>query len=246
MRRLIVSDIHGNCEALQGVLRHCEGAYDEVVCCGDLVGYNAAPAEVIAWARETVRMVVRGNHDRACCDGEGLEFFNPQARAAAIWTQEELGEQDRLWLQELPEGPLFGDEYELAHGSPEDEDDYLLDSGDVSPLDQVLERKLCFVGHTHVQTGWSWQRGGLQRLSTPSKSEDERVIDLDPDYLYLINPGSVGQPRDGDARAAYVLWDDESRLVHFRRAKYNVRAAQERIYDAGLPSFLAERLALGR
>lgn len=106
VRRLIVSDIHGNWEALQGVLRHCEGAYDEVVCCGDLVGYNAAPAEVIEWARRSARMVVRGNHDRACCDGEGLEFFNPQARAAAMWTRDELGEDDRLWLQELPEGPL--------------------------------------------------------------------------------------------------------------------------------------------
>jgi len=246
VRRLILSDIHANWEALEAVLRHCQGSYEQVVCCGDLVGYNASPAEVLDWARDSVELVVRGNHDRACCTGDGLEYFNLHARAAAEWTLGELGANDRLWLRRLPAGPLYGDDFQVAHGSPEDEDEYLLHADQVSHLDQVLERKLCFVGHTHIQTGWSWQRGGMQRLPQPSASEEERVVDLDPDYLYLINPGSVGQPRDGDARAAYVLWDDEARLVHLRRAKYNVRAAQERIYDAGLPMYLAERLAVGR
>lgn len=246
MRRLILSDIHSNLDALQAVLRHAEGGYDEVVCCGDVVGYNASPVEVVAWARENCTAIVRGNHDRACCGLEDLEWFNPAARIAAVWTMNELGEADQHWLSTLPAGPLSFDGFQLCHGSPGGEDDYLVDGYEVEPLQDRLTRLVCFAGHTHIQTGWSWQRGGLQRLPRTELSQQERVIDLDPHYLYLVNPGSVGQPRDGDPRAAYAIWDDAEHLLYFRRARYNVRAAQMRIMDAGLPPSLADRLALGR
>ncbi|MGC4053215.1 MAG: metallophosphoesterase family protein [Paludibaculum sp.] len=246
MRHLILSDIHSNLEALHAVLRHAEGAYDTIVCCGDLVGYNAAPIEVIDWARQTLSAVVRGNHDTVCCGVEDPLMFNSVARQAALWTLDELPPASRAWLADLPAGPLTFDSFEIAHGSPGGEDDYLIDTIDIHGLDQIMMRKICFFGHTHLQGGWSWQRGGIQRLTKPALGEDERIIDLDPDFLYLINPGSVGQPRDGDPRAAYAIWDAGNALLRFRRVKYDIRSAQNRIHEAGLPEYLADRLAAGR
>jgi len=246
VRRLILSDIHSNLEALTAVLHDADGEYDEVICCGDVVGYNASPSEVIEWARTRADYIVRGNHDRACSGNVEFEDLNEYARAASLWTQENLDPRDLIWLRHLPPGPVYGDWFELAHGSPSNEDDYLISSGDVEPLQHELTRPMCFVGHTHHQGGWSWQRGGLIPLSKPAPADAERVIDLDPDYLYLINPGSVGQPRDRDPRAAYAIWDSVERLLYFRRVKYDIRGAQSRIFEAGLPELLAERLALGR
>lgn len=242
---MIVSDIHSNWEALEAVLAQTDGSYDEVVCCGDVVGYAACPAEVIDWARECATAIVRGNHDVACSGCGGLTDFNLPARAAAIWTYETLSERDREWLRRMPKGPLRFDEYEIAHGSTEDENEYLVSTAGVEALDRTRMRRLCFVGHTHRQGGWSWQRGGIQRVPAPNAKEHERVVDLDPDYQYLINPGSVGQPRDGDPRAGYALWNSEANLLALRRVKYDVKAAQRRIVDAGLPHHLAERLTSG-
>lgn len=249
MRRLILSDIHSNLEALEAVLHDAQGSYDEILCCGDFVGYCANPVEVIDWARESVSLMVRGNHDRGCAGvsaGADLADFNLPARVATFWTRSQIREEHAEWLQALPAGPVYGEEFQLCHGSPADEDEYLLSSSLVEPMDQFLLRPVCFVGHTHQQGGWSWQRGGLVPLSRPSLTEAQRVIDLDPDYLYLINPGSVGQPRDRDPRAAYALWDSEEHLLTLRRVKYDIRAAQSRILEAGLPELLAERLTQGR
>lgn len=245
MRRLIVSDIHSNLEALEAVLAQAEGSYDEVVCCGDVVGYCACPAEVINWARKSVAALVRGNHDIACCGRAGLTDFNLPARAAAMWTYERLTEQDREWLRQMPAGPLLFDDYEVAHGSPEDENEYLISTADVEWLDRAAMRRLCFVGHTHRQGGWSWKGGAIQRMPVPNGEEHERVLDLNPTYQYLINPGSVGQPRDGDPRAGYAVWDSEANVLALRRVTYNVKAAQMRIAEAGLPRNLAERLTSG-
>lgn len=243
---MIVSDIHSNLEALEAVLAQAAGSYDEVICCGDLVGYGPCPAEVIDWARNSVRAIVRGNHDVAC--GEECEpgDFNAAARTAALWTRERLSARDSEWLRRMPEGPVRFEDYEIAHGSPEDEGEYLISTADVEWLDRVAMRRMCFVGHTHRQGGWSWQRGGIQRVPAPDAKEKERIVDLDPDYQYLINPGSVGQPRDGDARAGYALWDSESNLLALRRVRYDVGAVQRRMTEAGLPETLVERLAAGR
>ncbi len=241
---MIISDIHSNWDALEAVLTESQGLYDQIVCCGDVVGYCACPAEVIGFVRRGVASIVRGNHDIACCGG-AIHDFNPPARAAAIWTYEQLSEQDRQWLRQMPEGPLRLGGYEIAHGSPEDENEYLVSTADVEWLDRSAIEPLCFVGHTHRQGGWSWQPGGIQRIPAPAHKQHERVVDLDPDYQYLINPGSVGQPRDGDPRAAYALWDSDSHLLSLRRVKYDIKTAQKRIADAGLPHHLAERLSAG-
>jgi diadenosine tetraphosphatase ApaH/serine/threonine PP2A family protein phosphatase len=246
VRRLILSDIHSNLEALEAVLRHAHGAYEEIICCGDVVGYCASPVEVTAWTRENARRIVRGNHDRACSGMEDLGWFNPVARSAAEWTMAQLAPGDREWLASLPQGPIDCGSYELAHGSPADEDEYLVNTFEVERLEEQLQRNICFVGHTHVQSAWSWQRGGIQRLPVPKRGEQERICDLDPDYLYLINPGSVGQPRDGDPRAGYAIWDEENGLVYFRRVPYDIPGAQSRILEAGLHRMLAERLSSGR
>jgi diadenosine tetraphosphatase ApaH/serine/threonine PP2A family protein phosphatase len=248
MRRLIVSDIHSNFDALQAVLRHAEGAYGEILCCGDLVGYGAQPAEVIRWCRDSVDAVIRGNHDRAVSElARAGEFsFNSAASLAVRWTASALSPQDLEWLHLLPQGPLDYPDYVLAHGSPIDEDEYLFDPGEVAPLRDVLIRPLTFVGHTHHQGGWVFERNGLRRIHKLDPSEPERVIDLEPDSLYLINPGSVGQPRDSDPRAAYALWDTEANTLALRRVAYPIAAAQSRILLAGLPEALAHRLSLGR
>lgn len=246
MRRLIVSDIHGNYEALEAVLQHAGGLYDEALCCGDLVGYGASPTEVIDWARNSCSAIVRGNHDRACANLDGVEDFNPVASYAAHWTHDKLSPRDIAWLNNLPRGPLNLDGFLLAHGSPGDEDEYLFHGDQVAASMEFMSEPLCFIGHTHLQGGWSWERGGIMPILKPSHAEQERILSLSPEGLYLVNPGSVGQPRDGDARAAYALWDSDQRLLWLRRVRYNVRLAQERMLTEGLPEYLATRLSLGR
>jgi diadenosine tetraphosphatase ApaH/serine/threonine PP2A family protein phosphatase len=245
MRRLIVSDIHANIEALEAVLKDAEGGYDEIVCCGDLVGYGASPAEVVDWAREKANLIVRGNHDRVCAGLEDHGWFNPRAQAAAQWTAENLSRTQLQWLAALPAGPLLEDGYILAHGSPADEDAYLLDYEEVYPLSEMLVRPICFIGHTHFQGAWTWYRGDLYPLQGPTAGRNEMIHQLRPANHYLINPGSAGQPRDRDPRAAYAIWDSDRRELRFRRTAYDVAAAQKRILDAGLPPFLAQRLEIG-
>jgi predicted phosphodiesterase len=246
MRSLVLSDIHGNIEALEAVLRDANGLYDEIVCCGDLVGYGANPRDVIEWAREAVSRTVRGNHDRAAWDPEVRETFNPSARAAIDWCDHELEPSDLEWLRALPAGPLWSEGFGLAHGSPADEDEYVLSVNDVWGLDDTFVETLCFIGHTHIQGGWTWQREGLRNLPVPVGRERHRTIEIHRDEFYLVNPGSVGQPRDHDPRAGYALLDRDRNLLTFRRVPDRISGAQERILSAGLPEYLAYRLAEGR
>ncbi|MBE7543585.1 MAG: metallophosphatase family protein [Bryobacteraceae bacterium] len=246
MRRLILSDIHGNLEALEAVLRDAEGEWAEAVCLGDLVGYGASPAEVVAWARANTAVTVRGNHDRVCAGLDDALWFNAAARRAVEWTKAALGAEDSEWLRGLPAGPLRFERYEIAHGAPFDEDEYLVTDADVEDLDKVLQRPICFVGHTHMQRAWQWTGGGVYRLPAPDRKTREQLTRLEPETLYLINPGSVGQPRDRDPRAGYALWDDEERTLALRRVRYDVAGAQARIEEAGLPEWLAVRLGEGR
>jgi diadenosine tetraphosphatase ApaH/serine/threonine PP2A family protein phosphatase len=245
VRRLILSDIHANIDALEAVIDHADGLYDEIVCCGDLVGYGACPSEVVRWAKENVKLIVRGNHDRAAAGLEDAEWFNPRARTAVLWTTSHLGFEELKWLAALPRGPLLGDTFELAHGSPEDEDDYLLQQDDVVSLAGVMRRPVCFVGHTHWQGGWTWSSDEPQTVCRVPLDAGERLCPLEPAQLYLINPGSVGQPRDRDPRAAYAIFDDQANLLRFRRTRYDVEKAQQRIVESGLPRGLADRLAAG-
>ncbi len=245
MRYLILSDIHGNWEALEAVIRDAASDFDEILCCGDLVGYGADPNRVVEWARECAKTVVRGNHDKACAGLDDLEWFNPVARAAAVWTGQNLTPENLEYLRNLPRGPVVMDSFQILHGSPLDEDDYLVSTFAVSQVTAYLERPISFFGHTHLQGGFLCHRNGVRRLARPGLGETRRTVEIEHDPFYLINPGSVGQPRDGDPRAAYLAYDRDNRLFEFRRAPYDIRKAQAKIREAGLPELLADRLEFG-
>jgi predicted phosphodiesterase len=241
MPYLILSDIHANLEAHQAVLADAYGKYDRIVCLGDLVGYGADPNAIVDWARESVAVIIRGNHDRvnAGTDPDALESFNPAAHSSTIWTRKALLPESRGYLHRLPRGPLPYEGVDLVHGSPVDEDEYVVTASDAAPLLVHLEAPLTFFGHTHRQGGFRLARRSVAFLSTA------RRVEIEPKYFYLVNPGSVGQPRDGDPRAAYALYSPEERAVEFRRVAYDVERAAAKIRAAGLPDFLAARLHEG-
>jgi predicted phosphodiesterase len=243
---LILSDIHGNHEALGAVLEDARGRYDRILCLGDLVGYGADPNQVTEWARSNAASVIRGNHDRACTGTDLLENFNPAARASALWTRGALTPDNRSYLEHLARGPLrvthngaTDGGFDLVHGSPLDEDEYLVGVEDVQFLGEYLNTKLTFFGHTHLQGGFLLGPRKVQRLMP------DRTVQLEPDYYYLINPGSVGQPRDGDPRAAYALYSPENRTVEYGRVPYDIGKAAVKILEAELPESLALRLFEG-
>lgn len=241
MRYLLLSDIHANLEALEAVLADAAGQYQGVVCLGDVVGYGADPNAVTAWVRSNCEAVIRGNHDRACTGMSDLRFFNPIAKAAAEWTRTQL-EPDHLdYLRELPKGPLAVADFRMVHGSPLDEDAYVVSPYDAEEQFRDIAQGVVFFGHTHIQGGFGriGPMGEIERLSA-----DEPAIVGEEDTL-LINPGSVGQPRDNDWRAAYAIYDSGARQIDFRRCPYDVEATQRKIVEAGLPPVLAERLGLG-
>ncbi|MBZ5604812.1 MAG: metallophosphatase family protein [Acidobacteriia bacterium] len=239
MPHLILSDIHANLEALEAVLADAEGKYDRILCLGDLVGYGADPNAVADWARQNVAAIVRGNHDKDCSSRDSLEHYRPLAIASAAWTRAHLTEQSVTYLQALPRGPLRYEDFDLVHGSPVDEDEYLLAASDVNPLLPYLGAQATFFGHTHVQGGFLLARGGVKNIVPRA------ALELEPDYFYLLNPGAVGQPRDGDPRAAYILYWPAERMVEYRRVKYDVEKAAGKIRQSGLPAPLADRLSMG-
>ena len=236
MRFLIISDIHANWDALDAVLNEAEGHYDIVLNCGDLVGYGPEPNRVVDWCRATNAAVVRGNHDKAAIGMADLEWFNPVAKRAAIWTGEMLTEENRLYLAQLPQGPISVQDFELFHGSPMDEDEYLVETADVEHI--VPNTTLSFFGHTHLQGGFFIHRNGIRPLGGPSFLVEETAA-------YLVNPGSVGQPRDRDPRAGYVLYDSDTRTVVYHRVSYDVIRAAQKIFETDLPEVLGLRLFRG-
>ena len=246
MRDLILSDIHANWEALEAVVARAAGSYDRIVCCGDLIGYGPDPNRVLDWARSNVQFVVRGNHDKAAVGLENLEWFNPVARTAALWTLNELTPENFEYTKGLPKGPLSIDKYQIAHGSPLDEDEYVVGESDAEQAFAYLDRDVAFFGHTHVQGGFALIRRRVRELEGPVPESLEATLDLDPDAAYLINPGSIGQPRDRDPRAAWALYDTESRRVTYYREPYDIETVQAKIRRAALPDVLADRLAVGQ
>lgn len=245
MRFLILSDIHANWHALQAVLADAQGRYDQIVCCGDLVGYGVDPNLVVDWVRENVDHTVRGNHDKACSGMDSLEWFNPVARTSAMWTMETLTDTNRQFLRDLPQGPVHLEHFRLFHGSPADEDDYLSSPQDVMPIRFHVEGHISFFGHTHVQGGFFLTHKNIVRIPRPPLESAGQELELEENMRYLINPGSVGQPRDGDPRAAYVLYDTTQPRLTYCRVIYDVAGAQRRIREEGLPDVLANRLAIG-
>jgi diadenosine tetraphosphatase ApaH/serine/threonine PP2A family protein phosphatase len=254
MRALILSDIHANLEALTAVLA-AAGEWDALWNLGDMVGYGASPNEVLELVRPLSTLTVRGNHDRVCSGLASPVHFNPSARAAAEWTQAALSPENLEWLQSLPQGPLRvhaakgddGAEVTLAHGSPLDEDHYIMNMRDAWLPLQEMTTAISFVGHTHVQGGFSQREHEWHEIRPRLPGKNTRwTLGIAPGTRHLINPGSVGQPRDYDWRAAFAIYDSEAGEVTYRRVAYDVRAAQARILRAGLPERLAARLREGR
>jgi predicted phosphodiesterase len=245
MQYLILSDIHANLEGLEAVVRHAEGQYERIVCLGDVVGYGADPNPVCEWVRRHADHVIRGNHDKACCGIEEPVLFNPVARFAVEWTHEQLTQENLAWLRDLPMGPAEVEDFLLAHGSVLDEDEYLIDAQDAANQFPHVLGRVVFFGHTHVQGGFFLRACEADGLSTAA-DPDANGVALSPADTALINPGSVGQPRDLEWESGYALYDSAKRRVRYRRCPYDVAASQRKILDAGLPAALAERLSVGR
>jgi diadenosine tetraphosphatase ApaH/serine/threonine PP2A family protein phosphatase len=240
VRYAILSDIHGNLEALRAVLDDCAGRADAVLCLGDTVGYGADPLACVELIAERAQAIVGGNHEHAVAGRLGLTWFNPYARAAAEWTRERLDEDHRAYLGALPLLTEVADAT-LVHASPAqpDEWDYLVTAEDGFAAFSHFATRWCFVGHSHVPGAWSLGSAG------PEHHPDAALLQSERGRRYIVNVGSVGQPRDRDPRAAYALWDVEAGRMQIRRIGYDVTAARRKIVQAGLPRFLADRLAIG-
>jgi len=256
LRILLLSDIHSNLEALEASLAAAP-PHDAIVNLGDIVGYGASPNEVTVKARElgggvVPQTVVRGNHDKVVAGLDKVETFNPMAGMAALWNRDQLTGENMEWLRALPQGPVLLPGLpgvQFVHGAPDDEDRYVVLIQDALPALISSDVNVTFFGHTHIQ-GAFLLRSGFGETVHPeyaSIGQNETCdFELETGVSYMINPGSVGQPRDGDWRAGFALFDSDRRVVTFCRVPYDVRSAQEKIFAANLPARLATRLAAGR
>ena len=247
MRYLVLTDIHANLEALDACLADAGARrFDHTLVLGDLVGYGGDPNAVVERVRGlNPTAIVRGNHDKVACGLEQAEGFNAVAKSAAKWTLDVLTPVHREWLAALPEGPIDIDEVvEICHGSPFDEDAYIFDELDAVRALKVSNRPLCLFGHTHYPVIFELSDDSFENVG--SAAAPQMQVQMKPGCKYLINPGSVGQPRDGDPRAAYAIVDTRERRVEMYRIKYAVDEAQNKVLKAGLPDVLAQRLAVGR
>lgn len=248
MRYLILTDIHANLEALEAALEMARGKYDQAVCLGDVVGYGPDPNAVINLLQQTVSVVIRGNHDKACSGTTDVEDFSPFAKFAVLWTRQQLTPEHIAFLRQLQPGPLTMPGFKMVHGSAEDEDRYLLDAAEVIPALRNQTVQLVLFGHTHHQGGFSLDHTDVFKVINVRSRRKGRVmsVDLKDRTRYLINPGSIGQPRDGDWRAAFAILGESKRQIEFYRAPYNVGITQRKMASAGLPDFLIQRLSVGR
>lgn len=247
MRYLVLSDIHANLEALDAVLAAAERIpTDQLLVLGDLVGYGADPNAVVAKVRSLApHALIRGNHDKVGSGIESAEGFNAVARSAIRWTYDTLSPENRQWLAALPTGPVVVDDaIEICHGTPYDEDAYVFDDLDALRGLHAAQRPLCLFGHTHVQIGYALTRDQFT-LTTLDEARPLEIA-IGDDTRHLLNPGSVGQPRDGDPRAAFAIVDTDRHVATLYRIDYPIQQAQVRIRQEGLPDVLAQRLALGR
>jgi len=246
MRYLILSDIHANQEALTAVLAHVRRKrWDKAIVLGDVVGYGANPNQAVDTVRRLKPLVaIRGNHDKVCSGIEDGEMFNRVALQAAMWTRRKLNPSNLRWLQSLPQGPVVVDgAFAVAHGTPIDEDAYIF--GEIEALNVFRQTTfpLCFFGHSHFPVIFGLSPEAIQTVLTSPPAFRFR---LEPGVRYLVNPGSIGQPRDGNPLASFAMFDTETQTVSVYRVAYRIERAQRKILDAALPRPLADRLALGR
>jgi predicted phosphodiesterase len=249
MRILVLSDLHANATALETALAAAKGRWEGIVCLGDVVGYGPDPNEVTSKIRELGAQTIRGNHDKAAAGLMATDDFNPVAKAAVDWTRSQLSADNLKWLSELPPGPLQTDGIVLVHGALQDEDEYVFTPAQA--LDGLLDSaaRVTFFGHTHHQGGFSYSnaKSDLEVLNLrPRSSESFAALRIDAGSRYLLNPGSIGQPRDGDPRAGFAIADLDHHVVEFWRVPYDIMAVQSRMRAARLPEALGQRLSLGR
>jgi predicted phosphodiesterase len=246
MRYLILTDIHANLEGLQTCLQDARArGYDETLVLGDIVGYGPDPNAVIELIRVLKpKAIVRGNHDKVALGMNQAEGFHAAARAAAHWMLESLTDENREWLVALPMGPTIIDgEIEICHGAPFDEDAYIFDELDARHAFEAATAPVCFYGHTHFAVVFRLIKDLLEVVSP---ADGETALTIEPQARYLVNPGSVGQPRDGDPRAAYAMYDTNTKQLDLIRLAYPLEITQQKMLRVGLPDPLARRLALGR
>lgn len=251
MRYLIVSDLHSNDEAFSAVLQRVKRKkFDRVVCLGDFVGYAADPNKVLDRVRTLPRTTIsiRGNHDKVVAGADSGEMFNAPALYAARWTTERLSTENLEFLKRLPIGPVVVDDlFAACHGSPLDEDAYIFSDFDASMNFVHMNRvsralDVCFFGHSHIPSIFTLEKDGI-RVEAVRGSRAR--LKLEPGKKYLVNPGSVGQPRDRNPKASYAIFDADERMVHFDRVAYDVQSTRKKILKAGLPQMLGDRLVVG-
>lgn len=240
MRYALMGDIHGNLEALEVVLDSIEKEkVDKILCIGDIVGYGANPIECINLVKEHVSKCVAGNHDYGSIGLADIDYFNPFAKEALLWTSEQLSEKEINYLAGLRLVERE-DNFTLVHAALNNPRDwgYILNTFDAAVNFELQADSLCFVGHSHVPVVYMKKDNFV--------SGHRFVNKINPDFQYIINVGSVGQPRDGDARACYVVYDTDLGTLKLKRVGYDIKRAQLKILDAGIPEVLADRLSIGR
>src|SRR3954469_24130402 len=240
MRFAIFSDVHANLEALEAVLADArDNKCTHFVCLGDVVGYNANPHECVDRVREMDCPIVKGNHDEQASLFESSRDFNEMAEAAIQWTRDNLAAEDKDWLRDLKMQRQVRD-FTIVHATLDTPAQwgYVFNNLDAAASFTYQHTSICFYGHTHVPTAFV-RDDGVRRLNLEQ-------LRIETGRKYFINAGSTGQPRDGDWRAAYCIYDSDKNVVELHRVKYDLDAAQKKIIKAGLPRLLAERLAIGR
>lgn len=239
MNYAIISDIHSNLEAFERTVHEIDRiGVDKIICLGDIVGYGANPNECLDIVRERQLTSIIGNHDIVACGRGEPDNFNPIARDAALWTRNELTEENKDFLFGLPYQREI-DDFLIVHGAISDPDLYIFSSSEaLLEFSFMGKANICFFGHTHVKVYYVYSHGKVQGFT-----DDE--VELSGDNLYLVNPGSVGQPRDRDPRASFLIYEHDEKTIKFFRLEYDIMTAQEKIIDAGLDKRLAYRLSMG-
>ena len=238
MRIAIISDIHSNLEALKTVLKYIENEkISRIICLGDVVGYGPRPNECVDLVREKCERTLLGNHDSASLDETDINFFNEYARQAILWTRKRLNQETKEFLRSLPYTYPEGNTL-YVHSSPVEPEEwhYVLSVGEAKYSLNQIKYSLVFIGHSHVAVTFTLEQGKL----------DESNFLLSPKDRYIVNVGSVGQPRDGDPRASFVIFDTQERRIQYIRLEYNVRKTFEEIMEQDIPPLLAHRLLNGR
>jgi predicted phosphodiesterase len=248
MRYLILSDIHSNKEAFDAcVARARDAGYDSVLCCGDIVGYGPSPVEAIDGIRGLNALTIRGNHDRVAAGLDEAAQFNPHARRAVYWTRSVLPNSYRDYLANLPLGPLdVTADAQLVHGAVTHEDDYIFTEADADENFLLTSKAITFFGHSHFPVVFRTDQDGNSVQARSYEFDEFIAVKCQAGQRLFVNPGSVGQPRDGDPRASFAIWDEDHGRMEFYRVEYDIAATQAKMRAVELPTYLIDRLAHGR